>query len=568
MIKTTNPVLLTVLQQSTKSLCKLQKYLLSDHSIHRAAASGDIFTSYEHLKYNDFTSKFPDPIPTATNDPNDHTTKSPYAIQSSFYKDFLPTYMSENASVLKDWKYEQGSPPPNAIFDDIILQFYQNHLPNETMTSRAEAADLLQFFPEYFPASNDDQIVEVLDVNDMSYTELKEFGMLDENDDGNADEETDDEQEQDYDEDDYEDEDYDLDDEDTVYILGEHDEDQTGSTAWTDGNDFDSTDSDSELTAGRDFYKDDKAFNERWLLNQLEQVGGPANFIRQTVAQDWETLLEEGYILEPDAIRSGIVIGESKDEEIHQSIILTRNISLGFCILRKLNTHIDYIDSLIEDELFVGKVRGYEEDEYYDVEEEENENEDNEDKDQNDDNENEDENDILPHLDFCVGHSIQHKFFGNGVIIGWDKMCTASDSWCTVNKVDTMLVYGRDQPFYNILFEDGEHRYCSQENLNLRDVAENAAPIQHKAVGYFFVDYNKETGLHILTEHLRKRYPEDEIISGANNIEILKEVDDLEKNKLVKDEKGNGNSVKDEEENTKDTVRAGLQKFIKLRENR
>ena len=131
-----------------------------------------------------------------------------------------------------------------------------------------------------------------------------------------------------------------------------------------------------------------------------------------------------------------------------------------------------------------------------------------------------------------------------------------------------MLVYGRDQPFYNILFEDGEHRYCSQENLNLRNVSENAAPIQHKAVGYFFVDYNKETGLHILTEHLRKRYPEDEIISGANNIEILKEVDDLEKSKLVMDEKGNGNSVKDEEENTKDTVRAGLQKFIKLRENR
>ena len=127
------------------------------------------------------------------------------------------------------------------------------------------------------------------------------------------------------------------------------------------------------------------------------------------------------------------------------------------------------------------------------------------------------------------------------------------------------IVYDRADK--TILFEDGEHRYCSQENLNLRDVAENAAPIQHKAVGYFFVDYNKETGLHILTEHLRKRYPEDEIISGASNIEILK-VDDLEKSKLVMDEKENGNSVEDEEENTKDTVRAGLQKFIKLRENR
>ena len=50
------------------------------------------------------------------------------------------------------------------------------------------------------------------------------------------------------------------------------------------------------------------------------------------------------------------------------------------------------------------------------------------------------------------------------VIYGWDHRCEMSDAWILQMGVDS-LPHGRNQPFYNVLVEDGTNRYAS-EGLN------------------------------------------------------------------------------------------------------
>lgn len=47
------------------------------------------------------------------------------------------------------------------------------------------------------------------------------------------------------------------------------------------------------------------------------------------------------------------------------------------------------------------------------------------------------------------------------VIYGWDLTCKMSDLWIAQMGVDR-LPNGRNQPFYNVLVEDGTNRYASQ----------------------------------------------------------------------------------------------------------
>lgn len=54
------------------------------------------------------------------------------------------------------------------------------------------------------------------------------------------------------------------------------------------------------------------------------------------------------------------------------------------------------------------------------------------------------------------------------VIYGWDHRCEMSDAWIQQMGVDN-LPHGRNQPFYNVLVEDGTNRYAS-EGLCMHDL--------------------------------------------------------------------------------------------------
>ena len=545
-----------------------------NHTVLRAAGSGDIFTVNEHMTHNDFSSRWKDvkPLPPSS-PPTTH-----FEIQSCFYADFLPAYMETNASSLTDWEYERG-PPSDDVFDHLVTEFYQKYLPSEVMVSRSEAAELLQFYPEFYDEEEVDVILsssrasssedssgeeeeaaegqeeEGQEEDDEDFISIEELTRTLQADPGGA---------------------YDLisgvkmepwleEEEEDVYILGEHDEDQTGSTAWNNAD----TLYEEDLPSGRNLLEDSEPFDERWLMSNLKRTCGPANFVREIMTKDFSQLTEEKYEVDK-------VAAASKDPAAMEKILLERNIEIGFSMLRKMNNHVVYVESLEEEGLFEAKHRGEEE------EEEEEEKEKNEEDGRREAvvvegvGESDDEI-ILSHvrfqLQYCVGQSLAHKRFGPCVVIGWDKSCMASDDWCEINQIDTLLTYGRNQPFYNVLFEDGEHRYCSQENLRLRPSDQCVAPIKHKAVGYFFVDYNDGMGLHVLNEHLRRKYPDDETASGA----------DVLLPQMLKEEATSGGSGADEDANaTKETeaekeeeeeeglekTRKGIHQFIKLRENR
>lgn len=49
----------------------------------------------------------------------------------------------------------------------------------------------------------------------------------------------------------------------------------------------------------------------------------------------------------------------------------------------------------------------------------------------------------------------------NCVIYGWDPKCTMSLEWITTMRVN-QLPNGPNQPFYNVLVQDGTCRYAAQ----------------------------------------------------------------------------------------------------------
>ncbi|BGP16841.1 hypothetical protein JCM10213_003339 [Rhodosporidiobolus nylandii] len=64
-----------------------------------------------------------------------------------------------------------------------------------------------------------------------------------------------------------------------------------------------------------------------------------------------------------------------------------------------------------------------------------------------------------------IGHVFRHRLFGYlAVVRGWDYTCEASETWIQQMRVDT-LPYGRHQPFYHVIVEDGSVRYVANENI-------------------------------------------------------------------------------------------------------
>lgn len=107
-------------------------------------------------------------------------------------------------------------------------------------------------------------------------------------------------------------------------------------------------------------------------------------------------------------------------------------------------------------------------------------------------------------VQYSVGLVMKHKRSGyNCVIYGWDPKCTMSQEWITTMRVQ-QLSKGANQPFYNVLVQDGTCRYAAQENLE-----PHAVPLEigHPEVGRYFSEF-VETH-YVANEELETRYPED-----------------------------------------------------------
>ncbi|CAG9827376.1 unnamed protein product [Diabrotica balteata] len=70
-----------------------------------------------------------------------------------------------------------------------------------------------------------------------------------------------------------------------------------------------------------------------------------------------------------------------------------------------------------------------------------------------------------PNLHYAVGMVMKHMTLNyKCVIYDWDPVCLAAAEWQAENNVDKLQLKD-EQPFYNVLVEDGSHRYVAQENL-------------------------------------------------------------------------------------------------------
>ncbi|XP_010893074.2 F-box only protein 21 isoform X2 [Esox lucius] len=107
-------------------------------------------------------------------------------------------------------------------------------------------------------------------------------------------------------------------------------------------------------------------------------------------------------------------------------------------------------------------------------------------------------------VQYSIGLIMKHKRSGyNCVIYGWDPKCTMSQEWITTMRVH-QLSRGANQPFYNVLVQDGTCRYAAQENLEPHS---SPLEIAHPEVGRYFSEFHDSH--YNANEELQTRYPED-----------------------------------------------------------
>jgi len=104
---------------------------------------------------------------------------------------------------------------------------------------------------------------------------------------------------------------------------------------------------------------------------------------------------------------------------------------------------------------------------------------------------------------YSVGMVMKHRKYNyNCVIYGWDAVCKATKMWVKQMGVDKLP--NRDnQPFYNVLVEDGSNRYAADENLEVT----KPVRINHPAIGKYFKHFHSLG--YEPNEELAKDYPED-----------------------------------------------------------
>ncbi|XP_067911231.1 F-box only protein 21 isoform X2 [Heterodontus francisci] len=112
-------------------------------------------------------------------------------------------------------------------------------------------------------------------------------------------------------------------------------------------------------------------------------------------------------------------------------------------------------------------------------------------------------------IEYSVGLVMKHKRYAyDCVIYGWDSKCMMGLDWMRTMGVHN-LPHGPDQPFYNVLVQDGSCRYAAQENLIF-----NPSPMEigHQEVGRYFSEFS---GTHyVANEELQIQYPDDMMLTS------------------------------------------------------
>ncbi|XP_060528394.1 F-box only protein 21-like [Cylas formicarius] len=109
-------------------------------------------------------------------------------------------------------------------------------------------------------------------------------------------------------------------------------------------------------------------------------------------------------------------------------------------------------------------------------------------------------------IKYAVGMVMEHQTLSyKCVICDWDPVCLAAVEWQVQNNVDRLLLKD-DQPFYNVLVEDGSHRYVAQENL--KPTTSKGALHLNDDVGRHFSHFFQTH--YVPNAEKEKEYPEDQ----------------------------------------------------------
>lgn len=110
----------------------------------------------------------------------------------------------------------------------------------------------------------------------------------------------------------------------------------------------------------------------------------------------------------------------------------------------------------------------------------------------------------FPEVEFSVGLIMRHKRYNYlCVVTGWDRKCMASLEWIQRMGVD-LLDKKDQQPFYNVLVNDGSNRYAAQESL---EMANSGEVINHMDVGRYFQKYCDK--YYLPNKQSQEEYPDD-----------------------------------------------------------
>ncbi|KAK9886099.1 hypothetical protein WA026_014888 [Henosepilachna vigintioctopunctata] len=123
-----------------------------------------------------------------------------------------------------------------------------------------------------------------------------------------------------------------------------------------------------------------------------------------------------------------------------------------------------------------------------------------------------------PDLKFAVGMVMTHLALDyKCVIYDWDPECLASEDWQEQMHVD-LLKFGNKQPFYNVLVEDGSHRYVAQENL--QPTHDTGFLYLNDDVGRHFSHFCQNH--YVPNANKEKEYPQDKAVRLTYHTEFLK----------------------------------------------
>uniref|UniRef100_A0A914W0H3 Hemimethylated DNA-binding domain-containing protein n=1 Tax=Plectus sambesii TaxID=2011161 RepID=A0A914W0H3_9BILA len=113
----------------------------------------------------------------------------------------------------------------------------------------------------------------------------------------------------------------------------------------------------------------------------------------------------------------------------------------------------------------------------------------------------------MPGVRYAVGMIMRHKKYNyTCVIAGWDDKCAAPRAWQMQMGVQTLQRQG-DQPFYNVLADDGSNRYAAEDNMIFEP---KPVPISHDEVAKYFCELDSSGQFYRMNEHKAVEYPEDE----------------------------------------------------------